>query len=101
MAKYRVFFEGKNGGRYFIECETRRRAVAIMAEEKAEGSTFIRIEEMKKKSVVYSIFFLAVAILAILTDGNIAVFAVCLSLAWLTLTADIKRTISKIMRLEA
>lgn len=98
MTKYRVWFRGIDGKQFFYEVETEAEVRKVRADEKAE---YIKTECMEKRSVICSFVFLAVAIMALLADFNITLFVVCLSLAWMTLTEEIKQNILRIIRLEA
>ena len=100
MEKYRLHFIDCKGRKYFIDCETMAEVKAVKTEEKAEGSTYIKTEDTKKRSVFGSIAFLLIGLIAMLTDGNICVFAMCSLFSWLTLTADLKKAVSRILRLE-
>lgn len=101
MEKYRVYFKDENGRRYYIDCNSMTEVKAVITEEENTGSTHLDTEETKKRSVICSVFFLAVGIIGILADGNIGLFAMCSVLSWATLTEDWKNTVSRIFRLEA
>ena len=101
MEKYRVYFNDGRGTRYFIDCKTMAEVKAVKAEEKANGSTYIKTEDTKKRSIFGSIAFLLIGIICMLADGNICVFAMCSLFSWVTLTADLKKAVSRILRLEA
>lgn len=100
MKKYRLYFMDEKCRKYFIECEEKE-FFDIIAEETGKGSLFLETKEMKKRSVICSVFFLAVGIIGILVDGNIGLFAMCSVLSWATLTEDWKNAVSRIFRLEA
>lgn len=100
MEKYRVYFKGKNGKRYYIDCNSMAEVKAVITEEENTGSTHLDTEETKKGSVVGAIGFFTVGVIG-LSVGNIGFFALCSVMAWATLTADIRGKIVKLFRLEA
>ena len=101
MEKYRVNFKDSRGRRYYIDCNSMAEVKAVITEEKITGSTYLNTEETKKRSVICSVFFLAVGIIGILADGNIGLLAMCSVLSWATLTEEWKSAVSRIFRLEA
>lgn len=98
MTKYRVWFRGIDGKQFFYEVETETEAMRIRAEE---GAEYIKTECMEKRSLLGSCAFLIVAIIVLVADFNICLFATCLFLAWLVTTEETKQNIKSFMRLEA